>query len=298
MRPNRAVLILKGDICAERTLALLEKLMKQIAEEIGEEAPGLQPYNVFSLIGASGNVSPLAFLLSRRQSNIANCQEFVHWISANQYALESYPEWLPSVLSLPSKLKEWVKSICGDAELGAYRTTAARSVIGERTDPASDGRTKPPIDGISEKHCDIFIWKPRESTTAPPNHFASCSSSEKCDQITLSNLEAFMQILDFRNDCCVEFPLHGITNEVLARHGSHEYRVCIVLRAQSIDGRERSADWEQIEDLQSRFGEDGCFDIQMDGSNKDVVLKAAAQVLATWCLMDDIEEDISMGTEV
>jgi Mg-chelatase subunit ChlI len=55
-----------------------------------------------------------------------------------------------------------------------------------------------------------------------------------------------------------------------------------VLRAPSIDARERSADWEQIEDLQSRFGENGCFDIQMDGSNKDVVLKAAAQVLATW----------------
>ncbi|KAH6133520.1 hypothetical protein HBI68_252740 [Parastagonospora nodorum] len=137
-----------------------------------------------------------------------------------------------------------------------------------------------------------FVWKPRESTTASPKHFASCSSGDDCARVTLSNFDAFREILDFRNTCCVEFPLHGTTNEVLARPGSDEYRICIVLRAQPADARERAADWEQIEDLRSRFGEDGCFDIEMDGSNKDVLLRAAAQVLAYWYLLEDLEKDV------
>ncbi|KAH5617445.1 hypothetical protein HBI23_256850, partial [Parastagonospora nodorum] len=117
MPSKRAVLILKGDVCGVETLALLEKLMEQIARAVGPQTPALQPHNIFSLICGSGNVGPLAFLLSRRQASIANCQKFVQWIAAHQHALESYPEQLPSVVSLNSKLNKWVKVICDGAEL-------------------------------------------------------------------------------------------------------------------------------------------------------------------------------------
>jgi hypothetical protein len=55
MPSKRAVLILKGDMPAEKTLHLLEKLMTQTAKSIGPEMSTLQPWGIFSLICGSGN---------------------------------------------------------------------------------------------------------------------------------------------------------------------------------------------------------------------------------------------------
>jgi hypothetical protein len=103
-------------------------------------------------------------------------------------------------------------------------------------------------------------------------------------------MEAFLQTLEIRNDWCEEFPLHGMANEVSARHGSHEYRICVVLRAQSTDARERSADLEVTEGLREQFGAGKVFDIEIDGTNKDVILQDAARALAT-------AEDVQEGEE-
>jgi hypothetical protein len=96
----------------------------------------------------------------------------------------------------------------------------------------------------------------------------------------MSNLVAFLQTLESRNDWCVEYPLHGMANEVLTRDKSREYQVCVVLRSQSTNARERSADLETIKELKDRLGPDGLFDIEMDASDKDVLLRAAARALS------------------
>jgi hypothetical protein len=126
---------------------------------------------------------------------------------------------------------------------------------------------------------------------------ASYSPGEDCAYVTLSNYEAFEQILDFRNEYCVELPLHGAANEVLARPGTQEYRFCIVLRNPSATPREQSADRASIAELEGRFGPSAFFDIEMDGTNKDDLLKAAAYALAYGQLSEDIKDDAKrLGT--
>jgi hypothetical protein len=56
MQPRRGVLILKGNMRADKTLELLKKLMQQIAihEESGTVIP--EPCDIFPLICGSGAV--------------------------------------------------------------------------------------------------------------------------------------------------------------------------------------------------------------------------------------------------
>jgi hypothetical protein len=106
--------------------------------------------------------------------------------------------------------------------------------------------------------------------------------------------------------------LHGAANEVLARHDTQEYWVCIVVRAPSASLREQSADRASIADLEGRFGKSArcvqcevdtikgardtrcarCkrfafFDIEIGGTNEDGLLKAAAYALASGDIQDD-----------
>jgi hypothetical protein len=97
----------------------------------------------------------------------------------------------------------------------------------------------------------------------------------------MSNIEALSETLEFRNKWCEEFPLHGMANEAMAGHGSHKYRICIVLRAQSTDAREQLADLQVIKELENHFGSDKVIDIDIHSQNKDVILQDAMQVLAS-----------------
>jgi hypothetical protein len=89
--------------------------------------------------------------------------------------------------------------------------------------------------------------------------------------------------------------LHGAANEVLARHDTQEYWVCIVLRAPSASLREQSADRASIAELEGRFGTSAFFDIEIGGTNEDGLLKAAAYALAYARLSEDIQDDL--GTD-
>jgi hypothetical protein len=105
-------------------------------------------------------------------------------------------------------------------------------------------------------------------------------------------MEALLETLEFHNDWCEGFPLHGMASEVSAGHGSYEDQICIVLRAQSTHAHQHSADLKAIKCLHERFSLDNSgkvFDIRIYGTNKDV-LEGATLALASYLPVKDVLE--------
>jgi hypothetical protein len=98
--------------------------------------------------------SPLAFLLSRNQANIANCQKFVQWISAHRHRLERYPELPPFIVPFVSELRKQIRLICDDAQLCTYRATAARSQGIEHT--INEGGDQP-LDSNCRQQSHVYV---------------------------------------------------------------------------------------------------------------------------------------------
>jgi hypothetical protein len=102
----------------------------------------------------------------------------------------------------------------------------------------------------------------------------------------MTNMEALLETLKFRDDWCKEFPLHGIANEALAGHGSHQYQICIMLRALSTNAHEQLADLKVTKELEGRFGPKRVFNVEIHDTNRDEMLQRAARALASYLLVE------------
>ncbi|KAL6171971.1 hypothetical protein ACJQWK_02963 [Exserohilum turcicum] len=257
-KQRRNLLILKGSIAPEEILDLIHKLLEEASKK-SDLGYIPKPWQVFSLICASGDQSPLAVLLSRGQKSTEECREIIGLIRRNSSCLYSVPS-------------HW------DAYFDARML---EKDLNERFDEPH----------LVKNRSEVFVWSYLRDDE-PTNLITSYNYDiTKRDTPGPSVSELFFQTLSARElpddiQKTIQYPFYSLVKSAETAKTYHNSLICISFRDSARDTRENESESMALQNIDVEFhypfvfSKSEGYTVPNEGNN--IMLEAAAEKLARW----------------